>query len=107
MEIYLGGSFNTISTVAESPLDEDVLYAGTTDGNVWSTTNGGNNWTNVTSGLPERYVTNIKASPDNPNTVFVCHNGYKDNDNISHIHLSTDNGNNWIDISGDLPGNSY
>ena len=99
----LGGSFNTISTVAESPLNEDILYAGTTDGNVWYTTDGGDNWTEVSAGLPERFVTNIKASLDNPNSVFVCHNGYKDNDNISHIHFSNDNGNTWIDISGDLP----
>ncbi|MEM7161335.1 MAG: T9SS type A sorting domain-containing protein [Bacteroidota bacterium] len=99
----LGGSFNTISTVAESPINEDIIYGGTTDGNVWRTLDGGNNWTDITEGLPERYVTNIKASSDNENVLFVTHNGYKDNDNISHLHMSLDYGDNWIDISGDLP----
>jgi len=99
----LGGSFNTISTVGESPVDEAIIYGGTTDGNVWRTLDQGDNWTNITDGLPERYVTNIKASSIDANLVFVSHSGYKDNDNISHLHMSSDNGDTWIDISGDLP----
>lgn len=101
--IIYGSSFHTISTLGESPVNEDILYVGTTDGNVWRTINGGASWDSLHSTLPNRYVTSIVASPDSANHVFVAHSGYKYNDFIPHIHYSTDNGNNWQDISGDLP----
>ncbi|MDZ4824650.1 MAG: T9SS type A sorting domain-containing protein [Flavobacteriales bacterium] len=94
---------HTIITLSESPLNPEILYAGTADGNVWVTTNGGNNWNNITDGLPERYVTQVMASPNDENTVYVTHSGYRDNENIPHIHMSTDNGGTWTNISGDLP----
>lgn len=97
-----GDRFHTISTVEESPVVMNKLYAGTTDGNVWTGTPSGT-WTNISAGLPDRYVTNITASPQYPNTVYVSHSGYKDNETIPHIHKSDDNGNTWRDISGDLP----
>jgi photosystem II stability/assembly factor-like uncharacterized protein len=100
--IIYGEKYHTITTIAESGVNPDVLYAGTTDGNVWRTMDG-NSWTNVTEGLPERYVTNIKTSSDTEAVVYVSHNGYKDNDNVSYLHRSDDFGDNWIDISGDLP----
>lgn len=97
-----GARYHTITTIDESPIQEGVLYVGTTDANVWRSMNGGTSWQNITDGLPERYVTNIKASPENGSTVYVTHSGFKDNDNIAHIHRSTDHGDSWIDITGDL-----
>ena len=94
--------FHVITTVSQSPLNANYLYAGTSDGNVWATSDG-STWNNVTSFLPERYVTSILASPINSNTVFVTHSGYKYNEFIPHVHKSQDNGQNWTDISGDLP----
>lgn len=99
--IIFGNSFHTISTIAESPKNALHLYVGTSDGNVWWLNN--SIWTNVTAGLPDRYVTSIYGSPDVNNTVFVTHSGYKYNEYIPHIHKSLNNGLNWIDISGDLP----
>ena len=101
--VIYGDAFHTISTVAESPINDDILYAGTTDGNVWVTLDQGNIWDSIMTGLPNRYVTDIKASPTNVNTVYVCHSGYKYNDSVPHIHKSTDNGSTWTSISGDLP----
>ncbi len=98
-----GSAFHTISTVHESPVDADVLYAGTTDGNVWRSTNNGTTWVNINGGLPDRYVTCIKADPNDPNGVYVSHSGYKYNEEIDHIHYSSDQGTTWTDISGDLP----
>ena len=98
-----GGDFHVITTIDESALNIQHLYAGTSDGNVWRTLNNGSSWTNITSTLPNRYVTCIKSSPDNMNTVIVSHSGYKSNDFIPHVHKSTNNGTSWTDISGDLP----
>ncbi|MBA2422300.1 MAG: T9SS type A sorting domain-containing protein [Chitinophagales bacterium] len=94
--------FHVITTISQSSLNENFLYAGTSDGNVWSSTIGGI-WNNVTSALPDRYVTSIAASPSDATTVYVTHSGYKYNDFIPHVHKSTDNGQTWTDISGDLP----
>lgn len=101
--VIFSDMFHTISAIAEAPTNAAQLYAGTTDGNVWRTLDGGNNWTNVTGNLPDRYVTTVKGSPDSDNVVYVTHSGYKYNDFIPHVHRSTDNGTNWTDISGNLP----
>lgn len=95
--------FHTISALAESPVNTNFLYAGTTDANVWRSLNGGNSWDNVTSTLPDRYVTSVHASTVSAGTVYVTHSGYRYNDFIPHIHKSTDNGTSWTNISGDLP----
>ena len=94
--------FHTISCIAESKVNTDRLYAGTSDGNVWTSPDAGNSWSNITGTLPDQYVTCIKASEINPALVYVSHSGYRDNDFIPHLH-KTSNGNTWIDISGDLP----
>jgi photosystem II stability/assembly factor-like uncharacterized protein len=94
---------HTITTVAGSPLSPNVLYAGTADANVWASTNEGDDWTNVTGTLPVRYVTAVTASPNEANTVYVTHSGYRDNEYIPHVHRSANNGGTWVDISGDLP----
>ena len=101
--VIFGNNFHTITTLGESPIDENILYVGTTDGNVWRTLDGGTTWDSLHQNLPNRYVTSVVASPDSVNHVFVAHSGYKYNDFIPHIHHSTDNGTTWQDISGDLP----
>lgn len=101
--VIFGDNYHNISTLGESQVDEEVIYAGTSDGNVWRSLNGGDDWENITFGLPERYVTNIKTSPTEDLTVYVTHSGYKDNDQTAHIHRSEDAGDSWTDITGDLP----
>lgn len=100
--VIYGDRFHVITTIDQSSLDQDYLYAGTSDGNVWASLTG-NVWNNVTASLPDRYVTSIHASPNNANTVYVTHSGYKYDDFIPHIHKSINNGQQWTDISGDLP----
>ena len=102
-DIYGGATYHSITTLDESHFNEGVLYYGTTDGNVWRVVENGSSTQNITEGLPERYVTDIKTSPDLPLTVYVTHSGYKDNEVIPRVHRSDDEGNSWIDISGDLP----
>ncbi|HRI58083.1 MAG TPA: hypothetical protein PK228_00080 [Saprospiraceae bacterium] len=100
--IILGPRFHTVSCLNESPVLQDKLLAGTSDGNVWRRDPTGT-WVNITAGLPERYVTSVHGSPTLSNRLFVSHSGFRDNEYIPHIHRSDDNGQNWIDISGDLP----
>lgn len=94
--------FHTISALDESPVLADKLLAGTSDGNVWRREPTGN-WINITTGLPDRYVTSVHASPSLANRIFTTHSGFRDNENIPHVHRSDNNGQTWIDISGDLP----
>jgi hypothetical protein len=94
---------HVITTIDESPLDTNYVYAGTSDGYVWRTLDGGILWENITNNLPNRYVTSVESSPNFTNTVFVSHSGYKDYDFLPRIHKSTDNGNSWTNISGNLP----
>ena len=98
-----GDQFHNISCLAESWVDGNNLYAGTSDGNVWNSTTGGAIWNDVTAGLPDRYVTSVQSSPSIANRVYVTHSGYKENDFIAHVHRSENNGTSWTDISGDLP----
>jgi photosystem II stability/assembly factor-like uncharacterized protein len=99
----LADRYHVITTLDESPLVEGVLYVGTVDANVWRSDDGGNNWINISQGLPERYVTSVKASPSDANTLYVSHSGYKDNEFIPHIHRSINKGASWEDISSNLP----
>lgn len=97
-----GARFHTISALNESPVQVEKLLAGTTDGNVWRREPGGT-WTNLTSGLPNRYVTSVQGSPTLPQRLFVTHSGFRDDEYIPHLHRSDNNGASWTDISGDLP----
>jgi len=98
----LGARFHNVSCLNESPVTVNKLVAGTSDGNVWRREPNGT-WANITAGLPERYVTSVHYSPTLSNRIFVTHSGFRDNENIPHIHRSNDNGNTWQDISADLP----
>jgi photosystem II stability/assembly factor-like uncharacterized protein len=95
--------FHTISCIDHASLNTNYLYAGTSDGNVWRSLDGGLSWDSLHMNLPNRYVTSIHASPNVPNNVYVTHSGYRYNQYIPHIHKSTDNGSTWQDISGNLP----
>lgn len=103
-EEFYPANRHIVSTVAESPINDLLLYAGTSDGKVWYAENADTEeWVDITSGLPDRYVTNIKASSVVEGRVYVTHSGYKDGDNSAHIHRSDDNGLTWVAINGDLP----
>jgi photosystem II stability/assembly factor-like uncharacterized protein len=101
--VIFGDRYHTLTTIGESPIDPLILYAGASDGNVNVTSNGGTNWTNISAGLPKRYVTSIKASPHLTDEALLTVSGYKYNDYIPHLLHTTDKGANWVDVSGDLP----
>lgn len=95
---------HTITTIDQSSINHLVLYAGTSDANIWVTKNEGTNWTKIDAGMPNRNVSSIKASPNNVSNVFVSYWGYRSNDTTAYIYFSSDYGNNWTSIaSNDLP----
>lgn len=94
---------HNISTVYESPLVQGLVYAGTADGNVHRKDAGSSNWTNISGGLPDRYIADVKASPTFEDVVYVAHTGYKDNDFVPHLFRSEDRGDTWLSISSNLP----
>ncbi len=96
-------SNRTISAIAQSPVNQEVLYAGTSDGLVWVRQNESADWEEVTTGLPTNYVTDLKGSSTSEGTVFVTLSGYRLNDNTSHLYRSTDFGEIWESVTGDLP----
>ncbi len=98
----LGFREHNITCLSQSPINPSILYTGTSDGFVWSTEDG-INFTNVEEGLPRRWISEVKASPTFERTVFVSVTGYKNNDFVPHIFRSDNLGQDWIDISGDLP----
>jgi photosystem II stability/assembly factor-like uncharacterized protein len=102
----IGSASSHTITELEQPLgNENILYAGTSDGLVWrGNYSAGWSWTNITGTLPDRYVTAVRCSPDNAGTVFVGMSGYKLNEDISYLYKSTNFGATWQDVSGDLPG---
>lgn len=98
-----GDRFHNISSLAQSERSKDILYAGTSDGNVWRSSDEGNTWENITAALPQRYVTGLASSYKTPGLVYVTHSGYRSNEYIPHIHRSMDTGSTWQDISANLP----
>ena len=96
-------SLGSITTVDVSKSDPGVIYCGTDDANVWVTTNSGNNWVKINNGLPRRWVTRVAVHPDSTNVCYVTLSGYKVDSTGSHIFRTTDFGNVWTSISGNLP----
>jgi photosystem II stability/assembly factor-like uncharacterized protein len=97
--------FATITAVDESPFKFGLLYAGTDDGRVWMTKTSGDNWTEITAGLPfNKHVWKIVASKYDPATVYVTLVGRHDDDFNPYIFKSADYGKTWVSIAGNIPG---
>lgn len=97
-------SYQTISAFDESPLKFGLLYAGTDDGRLWRTKDGGENWTEIRSDpVPLRWVSRITASRYDLGTVYMTQTGRRDDDFQVYIWKSTDFGDTWTDISANIP----
>ncbi len=96
----------TIFAIAESPLKEGVLWAGSDDGLVHVSTDDGKNWTNVTKnipGMPEwGTVTCIEASPHEPGTAYVTVDAHRLDDNRPYLWKTTDYGKSWMSLATGL-----
>ena len=97
-------NYQTISVLDESPLKFGLIYAGTDDGRIWRTKDCGKNWTEIRNGaVPEKFVSRIVASAFDMGTVYMTQTGRRDDDLQVYIWKSTDFGDTWQDISGNIP----
>jgi len=100
-------NYNTITSLAESPVQEGLLYAGTDDGFIQVSENGGDSWRSISVtklGVPTRsFVNDIKADLFDANTVYVALDNHKEGDFRPFLFKSTDKGMTWKSISNNIP----
>src|SRR6266853_371824 len=101
--------YDTAFALAESSLKKDMIWAGTDDGLVQLTTDGGQHWTNVTpKDLPEwSMVSIIEASHQDANTAYIAVDRHKLDDFRPLIFRTRDAGKNWILVANGIPEGSY
>lgn len=101
----------TIISLSESPIQANLLWAGSDDGNLQVTNDGGKSWTNVIKNVPalpaDSAVSHIALSRTNASTAYVAFDRHKMNDYKPYIFKTTDGGESFKNISGNLPANAY
>ncbi|MEZ4796691.1 MAG: glycosyl hydrolase [Flavobacteriaceae bacterium] len=101
-------NYNTITSLAESPVQEGLLYAGTDDGIIQVSEDGGGNWTKFMlssiKGIPETpFVNDVRADLFDANVVYAALDNHKHGDYKPYLLKSSDKGKTWNIINGDLP----
>ncbi|WP_103864871.1 sialidase family protein [Aquimarina sp. I32.4] len=99
----------TIFTIAESPIDQNIIWVGTDDGNVQVTQDGGKSWTNTVAniqGLPKNtWVYHIEASTHNKETAYAVFDGHTTGDMKPYVYKTTDFGKTWSSlVTNDIVG---
>ncbi len=105
-DLYAMSSFNTITSLSQSPMVEGLVYAGTDDGLIHVTEDGGRNWRRIDKlpGVPSRFFVNdIKADLHNPDVVYVVVDDHKSGDFSPYVLKSENRGRSWKSIAGNLP----
>lgn len=101
--------YDTIFSVVESPLQKDLIWTGSDDGQVHITTDGGKNWSDVTpKKMPEwGTVSMIEASPHNAGTAYVAVQRHKMDDFTPYAFKTSDFGKTWTSITNGIPAGTY
>lgn len=107
-DVVAMSNYNTITSISESPVQEDLVYVGTDDGLVQVTEDAGANWRSIAvgnmPGVPATaFVNDIKADLYDANTVYVSLDNHKYGDYRPFLMKSTDKGQSWTSMNGDLP----
>jgi photosystem II stability/assembly factor-like uncharacterized protein len=100
--------YGNIVALSESPKKEGLIYAGTDDGLIQVTADGGGSWTKYETfaGVPEKtYVSRLSASSHDAGTVYAAFDNHKNEDFKPYLLKSTDAGKTWTSIAGNLPEN--
>ncbi len=101
----------TIYTIAESPLNAQVIWVGTDDGNVQVTRDGGQSWTNVLGNMPGAprgsWVSHVEAGVHEEATAFVTFDGHRSGDMRTYVYRTTDLGQTWESlVTDDMEGHA-
>lgn len=98
--------YGNIVALAESPINEDILFAGTDDGLIHISEDGGTNWRKMDKfpGVPEMtYVNELVASAHDVNTVYAAFNNHKNGDFKPYVLKSSNLGKSWTSVANNLP----
>ena len=103
--------FATILSLAESRLKPNLIWAGTDDGNLQVTTDGGKNWSNIIKNVPDiaedSSVSHIELSVADINTAYVAFDRHKFDDYRPYIFKTGNGGESFTNITGNLPKTAY
>jgi hypothetical protein len=105
-DLYAMSEYGTITSLAQSPVDAKLIYAGTDDGLIQVTEDGGDSWRRIDKlpGVPDSFFVNdIKADLFDADTVYAVVDDHKSGDFSPYVLRSTNRGKSWTGISGDLP----
>jgi hypothetical protein len=107
-DVLAMSTYNTITSLAESPINENILYAGTDDGIIQYTENGGETWTKMpVNKLPNTpataFVNDIRADLHNEKTAYVVLDNHKFGDYKPYLFKTIDGGKKWVKITDGLP----
>lgn len=96
-------NYTTITVIAPSPVDDSVIWAGTDDGNIQVTQDGGKTWTNTIKNIKaapkNSWINQIEVSTTNAGEAFVALNNYRQNDYDAHVYHTSDYGQTWKRIA--------
>ena len=98
--------YGTIFTIAESPIKEGLLFAGTDDGRISISEDAGGHWRSVDHfpGVPDTtFVSRVVPSKHDANTLYATFNNHWSGDFKPYVLKSTDLGRSWTSLTGDLP----
>ncbi len=105
-DVMAMSQFGTISSLSESPQVDGLLYAGTDDGRIHVSENGGESWrsTDKLPGVPDGFFVNdIRADLHDADTVYIIVDDHKKGDFSPYVLKSTNRGKSWRSISNNLP----
>lgn len=98
---------STIVALAESPIQQGLLYAGTDDGNVWMSPNDGQDWENLTGRFPgvpaKTWVSRIEPSHHDVSTFYVSFDNHRENDFTPYVFVTSNGGSSFVPIANNLP----
>jgi photosystem II stability/assembly factor-like uncharacterized protein len=101
----------TIIAIGPSPVDANVIWVGTDDGNVQVTRDGGKTWANTAPALPglapHAWVNKVDASHFDAGTAYVSASHWQDGDYAPYLFKTTDYGKTWVKITGGLPARGW
>lgn len=101
----------TIISLAESPVQPGVIWAGTDDGQLQVTMNGGNDWDNVINSVPDlpsyTPVSHVEPSLTSAGMAYVSFDRHMLDDFSPYVYRTSDFGRTWVNVTGNLPDNAY